>query len=151
MAHNSCNPFDLPGHYWRSRKNNLRPVTEWMCEKAPRLSISSKICDTSRKKISKQIPPRHLNPFSLSLLPHHLTVTCANICGRVRPFMDLELFLATITVDHFPFSHCFAQKLDSEEDSGGIRCDKTCSTKVEEDCGRTVGSVSSTPKSWVIH
>ncbi len=33
-------------------------------------------------------------------------------------------------------SHCFAQKLDSEEDSGGIWCDKTHSTKVKEDCRR---------------
>ena len=51
-----CNPFDIPGHAWSSRKKNLRPVTEWMCERAPYISIGSKICDTCRKKLSKESP-----------------------------------------------------------------------------------------------
>ena len=56
MAQSCCNPFDIPGHSWSSRKKNLRPVTTWMCERAPQISIGSKICDTCRKKLSKEPP-----------------------------------------------------------------------------------------------
>ena len=56
MAHSCCNPFDIPGHAWSSRKKNLRLVTAWMCESAPHVSIGSRICDTCRKKLSKEPP-----------------------------------------------------------------------------------------------
>ena len=56
MAQSCCNPFDIPGHSWSSRTKNLRPVTAWMCERAPQISIGSKICDTCRKKLSKEPP-----------------------------------------------------------------------------------------------
>ena len=54
MAQSCCNPFDIPGHTWSSRRKNLRPVTAWMCERASNISIGSKICDTCRKKLSKE-------------------------------------------------------------------------------------------------
>ena len=54
MAQSCCNPFNLPGHTWSSHKKNLRPVTAWMCEKVPHINISMKICDTCRKKLSKE-------------------------------------------------------------------------------------------------
>ena len=54
MAQSCCNPFDIPGHNWSSRKKNLRLVTPWMCERAPQISVGSKICDTCRKKLSKE-------------------------------------------------------------------------------------------------
>ena len=54
MAQSCCNPFDIPGHTWSSRRKNLRLVTAWMCERAPHISIDSKICDTCRKKLSKE-------------------------------------------------------------------------------------------------
>ena len=44
----------MPGHTWSSRKKNLRPVTAWMCERAPHITIGMKICDTCRKKLSKE-------------------------------------------------------------------------------------------------
>ena len=47
-----CNPFNIAGHSWSSRKKNLRPVREWMCEKAPHITIGLKSCDTCRKKLS---------------------------------------------------------------------------------------------------
>ena len=55
MAQSCCNPFSIPGHSWASRKKNLRPVTEWMHEKAPQISESSRsrIRDYCRKKLSK--------------------------------------------------------------------------------------------------
>ena len=56
MAQSCCNPFDIPGHSWSSRTKNLRPVTAWMCERAPQISIGSKICDTCRKKLNKEPP-----------------------------------------------------------------------------------------------
>ena len=56
MAQSCCNPFDIPGHSWGSRRKNLRPVTVWMCERAPHILIGSKICDTCRKKLSKEAP-----------------------------------------------------------------------------------------------
>ena len=56
MAQSCCNPFDIPGHIWSSHSKNLRPVTAWMCERAPQVIIGSKICDTSRKKLSKEPP-----------------------------------------------------------------------------------------------
>ena len=46
-----CNPFNISRHAWGTRKKNLRFVTEWMCEKAPNISIGSKICDTCRRKL----------------------------------------------------------------------------------------------------
>ena len=54
MAESCCNPFNLPRHSWSTRKKNLRPVKEWMCEKAE-ISVGSKICDSCRKKLAK--PP----------------------------------------------------------------------------------------------
>ena len=56
MAQSCCNPFDIPGHTWSSRRKNLRPVTAWMCERAPHITIGMKICDTCRKKLSKESP-----------------------------------------------------------------------------------------------
>ena len=46
-----CNPFERQDH--SSRKKNLRPVSKWMCEKAPSISLREKICDDCRKKLSK--------------------------------------------------------------------------------------------------
>ena len=48
MAQSCCNPFDIPGQ-------NLGHVTAWTCERAPHLSIGSKICDTCSKKLSKEL------------------------------------------------------------------------------------------------
>ena len=56
MAQSCCNPFDIPGHSWSSRKKNLRLVTAWMCERAPQISSGSKICDTCRRKLSTEPP-----------------------------------------------------------------------------------------------
>ena len=56
MAQSCCNPFDMPGHTWSSRRKLLRPVTAWMCERAPHITIGMKICDTCRKKLSKESP-----------------------------------------------------------------------------------------------
>ena len=67
MAHSCCNPFDIPGHAWSTRKKNLRPVTEWLCERAPNISIGSKICDTCRKKLSKELPVLPPEPDSPSV------------------------------------------------------------------------------------
>lgn len=64
MASSCCNPFDIPGHAWSSRKKKLRPVTEWMCERAPNISVGSKICDTCRKKLSKESPVLNPDPDS---------------------------------------------------------------------------------------
>ena len=52
-----CNPFNIAGHSWSSRKKNLRPVKEWMCEKAPHITLGLKICDTCRKKLSDLSAP----------------------------------------------------------------------------------------------
>ena len=46
-----CNPFSISGH--TARRNALRPVTNWMCEKHPLVQMGSKICDTCRKKLAK--------------------------------------------------------------------------------------------------
>ena len=54
MAQSYCNPFDIPGHAWSSRRKNLRSVTAWMCETAPHITIGIKICDTYRKMLSKE-------------------------------------------------------------------------------------------------
>ena len=54
MAQSYCNPFDIPGHAWSSRRKNLRSVTAWMCETAPHITIGMKICDTCRKMLSKE-------------------------------------------------------------------------------------------------
>ena len=56
MAQSYCNPSDTPGHTWNSRRKNLRHVTAWMCERAPHITIGMKICDTCRKKLSKESP-----------------------------------------------------------------------------------------------
>ena len=66
MAHSCCNPFDIPGHAWSSHKKNLRPVTERMCERAPYISIGSKICDTCKKKLSRESPVLTPEPDSPS-------------------------------------------------------------------------------------
>ena len=50
MADSCCNPFNLPSHNWSSRRKNLRPVLEWMCNKAD-ISMG---CDYCRKKLAKQ-------------------------------------------------------------------------------------------------
>ena len=46
-----CNPFDQHNHSYK--RKNLRPVTKWMCERAPSISMGSKICDNCRKKLAK--------------------------------------------------------------------------------------------------
>ena len=56
MARFCCNPFDIPGHTWNSHRKSLRPVTAWMCERAPHITIGMKICDMCRKKLSKESP-----------------------------------------------------------------------------------------------
>ena len=60
MAQSCCNPFDIPGHMWKSRRKNLRPVTAWMYNRAPHISMGSKICDTCRKKLSESDMPNPL-------------------------------------------------------------------------------------------
>ena len=55
MAQSCCNPFDIPGHTWSSHRKNLSPVIAWICERAPHISIGLKICDTCRKKLSKEL------------------------------------------------------------------------------------------------
>ena len=62
MAHEwrstCCNPFNKKDH--TAKRTNLRPVSEWMCEKDSKLSIGSKICDVCRKKLATTIPePQH--------------------------------------------------------------------------------------------
>ena len=52
MADSCCNPFGLERHSWSSRKKDLRPVSQWMCNKAD-ISMGSKICDFCRKKLAK--------------------------------------------------------------------------------------------------
>ena len=74
MAHSCCNPFDIPGHAWSTRKKSLRPVTELMCERAPYISIGSKICDTCRKKLSKESPVLTSEPDSPSPVAEELYV-----------------------------------------------------------------------------
>ena len=53
-----CNPFNKPNHFIR-KKNQLRFVTKWMCEKASILP-GERICDDCRKNLAKatalQIP-----------------------------------------------------------------------------------------------
>ena len=49
-----CNPFNVRGH--TSKRKNLRPVSKWMCEKAPHISIGARICD-SYKKLSRAFTP----------------------------------------------------------------------------------------------
>ena len=51
-----CNPLELPNHSWTSKKN-LRPVTKWMCEKATKILMGSKISDSCRKKLTKVSAP----------------------------------------------------------------------------------------------
>ena len=46
-----CNPFELCNH--SSRRKNLRPVTQWMCERVPAISMGSRICDDCRKKLAR--------------------------------------------------------------------------------------------------
>ena len=74
MAQSCCNPFDIPGHSWGSRRKNLRPVTAWMCERAPQIFIGSKICDTCRKKLSKEPPVFIPEPDSPSSDPEEAEV-----------------------------------------------------------------------------
>lgn len=73
MSQSCCNPFDIPGYAWSSRRKNVRPVTAWMCERAPHISIGSKICDTCRKKLSKEPVPESqvvTEPIISELDPH---------------------------------------------------------------------------------
>ena len=46
-----CNPLEKSDHSYK--RKNLRPVTEWMCERVPSISVGSKICDDCRKKLAK--------------------------------------------------------------------------------------------------
>ena len=46
-----CNPFNVRGH--TSNQKNLRPVSGWMCENAPHISIGARICDSCREKLSR--------------------------------------------------------------------------------------------------
>jgi len=67
MAQSCCNPS---GHSRGSRRKNLRPVTAWMCERAPQISMGSKVCvysDICRKKMSKEPPILIPEPDSPSL------------------------------------------------------------------------------------
>ena len=50
-----CIPFNVHAH--TSKRKNLRPVSRWMFEKAPHISISARICDTCRKKLSRAFIP----------------------------------------------------------------------------------------------
>ena len=59
-----CNPFNVCGH--TSKRKNLRPVTKWMCEKAPHISVSARICDSCRKKLSVVVIPE---PVELASSP----------------------------------------------------------------------------------
>ena len=56
MSYFCCNPFGIPGHSWNSRKKKLRSVSAWMCGRAPQITTGSKICNTCRKKLSKDQP-----------------------------------------------------------------------------------------------
>lgn len=91
MSHlHCCNPFDISGHYWSSRKKNLRAVTEGMCERAPHISVGMMICDTCRKKVSKLIPEEplvpeiappcveHSEPSDIDYVPEPWPVVAAN-------------------------------------------------------------------------
>ena len=52
----TCNPFDIPGYTWSSHRKSLRPVTAWICKRAPHITIGMQICNTCRKKPSKESP-----------------------------------------------------------------------------------------------
>lgn len=52
-----CNPFNRPNHFVR-KKNQLRLVTKWMCEKTPSILPGDKICDSCRKKLTTASPPK---------------------------------------------------------------------------------------------
>ena len=65
MAHSEwrstcCNPFNIGDH--GAKRKNLRSVSQWMCEKNPKIAMGSKICDNCRKKLSISIP----DPYSES-------------------------------------------------------------------------------------
>ena len=62
-----CNPFNVCGH--TSKRKNLRPVTKWMCEKVPHISIGARICDSCRKKPSVLIVPDVYVPGELASSP----------------------------------------------------------------------------------
>ena len=51
MAQSCCNPFDIPG----AAVEKTSDLSAWMCERAPHISIGSKICDTCRNKLSKEL------------------------------------------------------------------------------------------------
>lgn len=68
MAQFCCNLFDIPGHIWSSRRKNLRFVTAWMCERSTHVTIGMKICDTCRKKLSKE-PPNATKSVTTELDP----------------------------------------------------------------------------------
>ena len=65
MAHSEwrstcCNPFNIGDH--GAKRKNLRSVSQWMCEKNPKIAMGSKICDNCRKKLLISIP----DPYSES-------------------------------------------------------------------------------------
>ena len=60
-----CNPFNKPSHFIR-RKNQLRLVTKWMCEKAPSILPGEKICDDCRKKLAVTSLPQLSDSCSIS-------------------------------------------------------------------------------------
>ena len=51
MAKACCNPLNLPRYNWSTRKKNLRPVKEWICEKAE-IFMGSRICDSCQMKLA---------------------------------------------------------------------------------------------------
>ena len=62
------------GSSFKHSRKNLRPITAWMCERAPQISIGSKICDTCRKKLSKEPPVFLPEPDSPSSDPKEAEV-----------------------------------------------------------------------------
>lgn len=51
-----CNPFGKPSHFVRN-KEQLRPVSNWMTEKAPSLTHGQKICASCRKQLAQTNTP----------------------------------------------------------------------------------------------
>ena len=110
MAESCCNPFNLPRHSWSTRKKNLRPVKEWMCEKAE-ISVGSKICDSCRKKLAK-LPD--LGAIAES------SAQCDSP-SRDEPYIDVPEAMAAVNqclseIGETPLSKCESHNLKPIED-----------------------------------
>ena len=110
MAESCCNPFNLPRHSWSTRKKNLRPVKEWMCEKAE-ISVGSKICDSCRKKLAK-LPD--LGAIAES------SAQCDSP-SRDEPYIDVPEAMAAVNqclseIGETPLSKCESHNLKRVED-----------------------------------